>query len=88
MRSRLVSSALQRQEIVNDRDHRAHRELYSSRDGRASVWHAEDADGADALSDEDAAQSGDRDGVARARLHLTRVMNIVGIKPLLAAIRA
>ena len=41
---------------------------YSSRDGRASVWHAEDADGGDALSDEDAAQGGDRDGVARARL--------------------
>src|SRR5258707_9137563 len=45
-------------------------DAYSPRDGRASVWHAEDADGGDALSDEDAAQGGDRDGVARARLQL------------------
>src|SRR3977135_1415485 len=38
------------------------------RNRRASVWHAEDADGGDALSDEDAAEGGDRDGTARARL--------------------
>src|SRR5216684_1605530 len=38
------------------------------RNRRASVWHAEDADGCDALSDEDAAEGGDRDGAARARL--------------------
>src|SRR5712672_1629698 len=38
------------------------------RNRRASVWHAEDADGGDALSDEDAAEGGDRDGAARARL--------------------
>ena len=43
-------------------------DAYSPRDGRASVWHAEDADGGDALSDEDAAQGSDRDGVARSRL--------------------
>src|SRR5258705_3530903 len=43
-------------------------DAYSPRDGRASVWHAEDVDGGDALSDEDAAQGGDRDGIARARL--------------------
>jgi transposase len=38
------------------------------RNRRASVRHAEDADGCDALSDEDAAEGGDRDGAARARL--------------------
>src|SRR5712672_228274 len=38
------------------------------RNRRASVWHAKDADGGDALSDEDAAEGGDRDGAARARL--------------------
>ena len=43
-------------------------DAYSPRDSRASVRHAEDADGGDALFDEDAAQSGDRDGAARARL--------------------
>ena len=35
------------------------RDAHSSRDSRASVRHAEDADGGDALSDEDAVQSGD-----------------------------
>ena len=35
-------------------------DAYSPRDGRASVRHAEDADGGDALSDEDAAEGGDR----------------------------
>src|SRR5436190_582636 len=38
------------------------------RNRRASVRHAEDADGGDALSDEDAAEGGHRDGAARARL--------------------
>src|SRR5713101_399397 len=38
------------------------------RNRRASVWHAEDADGGAALSDEDAAEGGGRDGDARARL--------------------
>src|SRR6266567_3271983 len=38
------------------------------RNRRASVRHAEDADGCDALSDEDAAEGGDRDGAARPRL--------------------
>jgi hypothetical protein len=42
----------------------------------------------DALSDEDAAESGDRDGAARVAYNLTRVMNIVSIKPHLAAIQA
>src|ERR1700746_2553393 len=40
----------------------------ASRNRRASVWHAEDADGCDALSDEDAAEGSDRNGAARARL--------------------
>src|ERR1019366_1446583 len=43
-------------------------DAYSPRDGRASVWHAEDADGGDALFDENAAEGGDRDGAACARL--------------------
>jgi hypothetical protein len=34
----------------------------------AQIEHAEDADGGDALSDEDTAEGGDRDGAARARL--------------------
>src|SRR5580700_9050463 len=42
------------------------------RNRRASVWYAEDADGGDALADN----------------NLARVKNIVGIKPFLAAIRA
>jgi hypothetical protein len=41
-----------------------------------------------ALSDEDAAEGGDRDALHVLAYNLTRVMNIVGIKPLLAAIRA
>jgi len=61
---------------------------YSSRDGRASVWHAEDADGGDALSDEDAAKVATEMALHVLAYNLTRVMNIVGIKPFLAAIRA
>ena len=38
------------------------------RDGRASLRHAQDADGRDPLSDEAPAQGRDRDGLARARL--------------------
>src|SRR5262245_1083036 len=38
------------------------------RDGRASLRHAQDADGRDALSDEAYAQGCHRDGLARARL--------------------
>src|SRR5262249_32261150 len=40
----------------------------ASRDGRASLRHAEDADGRDAFSDEAPAEGRDRDGLARARL--------------------
>jgi hypothetical protein len=58
------------------------------RNRRASVWHAEDADGGDALSDEDAAEGGDEMALHVLAYNLTRVMNIVGIKLLLAAIRA
>ena len=63
-------------------------DAYSPRDSRASVRHAEDADGGDALFDEDAAQSGDEMALHVLAYNLTRVMNIFGIKPLLAAIRA
>jgi hypothetical protein len=45
-------------------------------------------DGGDALSDEDAAECGDREALHVLAYNLTRVMNIVGIKPLLVAIRA
>src|SRR3984957_2705800 len=38
------------------------------RNRRASIRHAEDADGCDALSDEDAAEGGDRNGAERTRL--------------------
>src|SRR5262245_21539252 len=38
------------------------------RDGRASLRHAQDADGRDALSDEASAEGCHRDGLARARL--------------------
>src|SRR6202140_2386423 len=38
------------------------------RNRRASIRHAEDADGRDALSDEDAAKGGDRNGAERTRL--------------------
>ena len=38
------------------------------RDGRASLRHAQDADGSNPLSDEASAQGRDRDGLARARL--------------------
>ena len=41
---------------------------HAARNRRASVRHAEDADGCDALFDEDAAEGGDRDGTARPRL--------------------
>jgi hypothetical protein len=56
------------------------------RNRRASVRHAENADGCDALSDEAVAKCRDRDALHVLVYNLTRVMNIVGIKPLLAAI--
>ena len=50
----------------------------AARDGRASLRHAQDADGRDALPDEDAAEGRDRDGAHVLAYNLTRVMNIVG----------
>ena len=41
---------------------------HAARDGRASLRYTEDADGRDALPDEDAAEGCRRDGTARARL--------------------
>ena len=60
----------------------------AARDGRASVRHDQGAHGRDALPDEDAAEGRHRDGAHVLAYNLTRVMNIVGIKPLMAAIRA
>jgi hypothetical protein len=39
------------------------------------------------LPDEDVAEGHGRDGIARSAYNLTRVISIVGIKPLIAAIR-
>ena len=41
----------------------------------------------DPLPDEDVAEGHGRDGIARSAYNLTRVISIVGIKPLIAAIR-
>jgi transposase len=41
-----------------------------------------------ATSDEAPAESRHRDGTARARLYSRRVMNIIGVQPLLAVMRA
>jgi hypothetical protein len=46
------------------------------------------ADGRNALPDEDAAQGRRRDALSVLAYNLTRVMNIVGIKPLMASIVA
>src|SRR5438132_8955171 len=40
----------------------------AARDGRTSLWDAQDADGRDTLSDEAPAEGCDRDGPARTRL--------------------
>jgi hypothetical protein len=53
---------------------------------RASVRYDEGAHGCDALPDKDAAEGRRRDGVCVLAYNLTRVMNIVGIKPLIATI--
>ena len=42
----------------------------------------------DPLSDEDVAEGRSRDGTTRLAYNLTRVMNIIGIKTLMAAIGA
>jgi hypothetical protein len=42
----------------------------------------------DSLPDEDAAASGHRNGAARPGYNMTRVMSIMGVRPLLAAMRA
>ena len=60
----------------------------AAQEGRASLRDDQGPDGRDALPDEDAAARRGRDGAARPRLNLTRVMNIVGSRSLIAAIRA
>jgi hypothetical protein len=56
--------------------------------GRASVWHHQSSHGSDALPDEDAAEGHSGDGLAVLAYNLTRAMNIVGIKSLIAPIAA
>jgi Transposase DDE domain len=56
------------------------------RNRRTSLRHIEDEDGGDPLPDETSAQSRHRDGVLA--YNLTRVMNIMGIQPLMTAIQA
>jgi hypothetical protein len=60
----------------------------ASRNGRASVRHAENADGRDAFSDEALEQRRDRNGAECTRLQSDARDQIVGVKPLLAAMRA
>jgi hypothetical protein len=56
-----------------------------SRDGRTSLRHAEDADGGDALSDEAPAKVATEMALHVLAYNLARVMNIMGIQPLMAA---
>src|SRR6266436_740781 len=58
------------------------------RNRRASVRHTEDADGCNTLSNEAVANVATEMTLNVLAYNLTRVMNIVGIKPLLVAIRA
>ena len=63
-------------------------DAYSPRDGRASVWHAEDADGATHFLMKTLPKVATEMALHVLAYNLTRVMNFLGIKPLLAAIRA
>ena len=49
-------------------------------------WHAEDEDGGNALYDEASAQGATEMALHVLAYNLTRVMNIMGIQPLMAAI--
>ena len=60
----------------------------AARDGRAPVWHHQGPDGRHSLPDEDAAKGRHRDGLHVLAYNLTRVMNIMGIQPLVAVMRA
>jgi hypothetical protein len=53
-----------------------------------SVRHDESPHGGDALPDQNAPKGNRRDGPSVLACNLTRVMNIIGIKPLIAAIVA
>jgi hypothetical protein len=59
-----------------------------SRDGRTSVRHDEGSHGSHALPHQNASKSSRRDGSIGLAYNLTRVMNIVGVGPLIAAIVA
>ena len=63
-------------------------QMPASRDGRASLWHAEDENGSDALLDEAPAEGCHRDALHVLAYNLTGVINITGPQPLMAAIRA
>ena len=63
-------------------------DAYSPRDGRASVWYAEDADGATHFLMKTLPKVATEMALHVLAYNLTRVTNILGIKPLLAAIRA
>src|SRR5258708_3548736 len=58
------------------------------RNRRASVRYTEDADGCDALSDDAVPNVATETALNVLSYNLTRVLNIVGVKPLLAAMRA
>ena len=60
----------------------------ASRDRRTSLRHAEDEGGSDALPDEASAKVATEMALHVLAYNLTRVMNIMGIQPLMAAIRA
>ena len=60
----------------------------SASDSGASVRHDEVLDGSNALSHENAAKGGHRDGAQRARYNMKRVMMIVGVGELLEAMQA
>jgi hypothetical protein len=60
----------------------------AAQDRRASLRHYQGPDRHNPLLDENAATGGCRDGPALLAYNLTRVMNIMGIQPLMAALRA
>ena len=59
-----------------------------SASGRASLRHDQGPDGSNPLPDEDAARVAAEMALHVLAYNLTRVMNIMGTKPLMAAIRA
>jgi hypothetical protein len=58
------------------------------RDGRASLCRAEDEDGRDALLDEESAKVATETARRVLAYNLARVMNMIGIQPLIVVLRA